>query len=281
MFDRVRTWVHSTSFQRIIIGVIILNGLILGIQTLDGLSEDQSHVLEMIDDFCLILFCIELSLKLLVMRFGFLKNGWNVFDLIVVGIALAPSAGELSVLRTLRVLRLMRLTTASPTMRRVVSGMFKAIPGAASVAGVLFVMYYVAAVMGTNFFHASNPELFGELSVSFFTLFKMMTLEGWPDIAEAVLIHHPHAWPFFVIFIILTTFTTLNLLFGIIVAAMEEAKEEDTRIQMVEQGIEVREESNEVRLVTIENDVRYIRELLTAIHSRPTSTKEHESSTDC
>src|SRR3546814_13183896 len=114
------------------------------------------------------------------MRLGFFRDGWNIFDFLVVGVALVPASGELSVLRSMRVLRLMRLATALPAMRRVISGMFKAVPGAASVAGVLVVMYYVAAVMGTNFFRESNPAHFGDLGNSLFTLFKMMTLEGWP-----------------------------------------------------------------------------------------------------
>ena len=268
MVASIRKLIDSSIFQWAIIGVILVNAAILGLQTMEGLSEGQHHALEVLDNACLVIFCIEISLKFIVLRFDFFKNGWNVFDFVVVGIALAPASGELSVLRSLRVLRLMRLATALPAMRRVVSGMFKAIPGAASVAGVLLVMYYVAAVMGTNFFRETNPDLFGGLGASLFTLFKMMTLEGWPDIADKVLEHKPGAWPFFVIFIIFTTFTTLNLLFGIIVGAMEEAKEEDARAKMSEQGVEVTEESSEVRLAMIENDVKHIRDMLIEMRSQ-------------
>jgi voltage-gated sodium channel len=263
MIESVRKLIDNPVFQWSIIGVILLNAVILGLMTMTGLTEAQVHTLDVLDHACLVVFCIEIGLKLLVLRVGFFKSGWNVFDFVVVAIALAPGSGELSVLRSLRALRLMRLATALPAMRRVVSGMFKAIPGAASVAGVLLIMYYVAAVMGTNFFRDGNPELFGDLGASLFTLFKMMTLEGWPDIADKVLENHPNAWPFFVLFIIFTTFTTLNLLFGIIVGAMEEAKEEEARAQMEEMGIEVSEETSEVRLATIENDVKHIREMLT------------------
>src|SRR3546814_19312389 len=111
----------------------------------------------------------------------------------------------------MRVLRLMRLATALPAMRRVISGMFKAVPGAASVAGVLGVMYYVAAAMGTNFFRESNSAHFGDPGNSLFTLFKMMTLAGWPDIAAAVLSAKRQAWPCSVFYIILPTFTPLTL----------------------------------------------------------------------
>lgn len=267
MLAPIRRLIDNPIFQWAIISVILVNAIILGLLTITTLSESQIHTLEFLDNVCLVIFCIEIVLKFSVLRFDFFKSGWNVFDFLVVGIALVPGSGELSVLRSLRALRLMRLATALPAMRRVVSGMFKAIPGATSVAGVLLIMYYVAAVMGTNFFRDSNPEFFGDLGASLFTLFKMMTLEGWPDIADAVLEKKPTAWPFFVLFIIFTTFTTLNLLFGIIVGAMEEAKEEEARAHMEEQGIEVTEESSEMRLAVIENDVKHIREMLTQMQA--------------
>lgn len=258
----IKSIVENKIFQWFIIGVILVNAGILGLMTME-MSPENMHMLEVLDHICLVIFCVEIGMKLLVMRGNFFKDGWNVFDVIVVGIALAPATGELSVLRALRVLRLMRLASAIPSMRRVINGMFAAIPGGGSVAAVLFVMYYVAAIMGTNFFGKTVPTHFGDLGTTFFTLFKMMTLEGWPDIASDVLEHHPKAWIFFVIFIVFTTFTTLNLLFGIIVDAMEQAKEADARQQMAEQGVEVTEQSNEMRLAIIEDDVKHIRALLT------------------
>ncbi len=255
--------VESKKFQWFIIGVILVNAAILGLMTIDGLSPETEQLLRTLDHLCLVIFCIEIAMKLAVMRLAFFKDGWSVFDLIVVGIALLPATGELSVLRALRVLRLMRLASAIPSMRSVVSGMFAAVPGGASVAGVLLVMYYVAAIMGTNFFGKTVPQHFGDLGTTFFTLFKMMTLEGWPDIASDVLEQHPRAWIFFVVFIVFTTFTTLNLLFGIIVDLMEQAKEEDARTKMAEQGMVVSEKSSEIRLARIEDDVKHIRAMLT------------------
>ncbi|GHF33692.1 ion transporter [Seohaeicola zhoushanensis] len=253
--------VNSTHFQRFIIAVILVNAVILGLLTLD-LSPGTRSLLLLIDQACLAIFVAELALKLVVFRRDFFRDGWNIFDFIVVGIAVMPDAGGLGVLRTLRVLRLMRLISVVPSMRRVITGMFLAIPGGASVAAVLAILYYVGAIIGFSFFHQSVPEHFGSIGTTFFTLFKMMTLEGWPDIAGQVMEQHPHAWIFFVAFIILTTFTTLNLLFGIIVDAMQNAKEEDVREQMAEHGIPPDEESPEMRLVMMERDIREIRALL-------------------
>jgi voltage-gated sodium channel len=253
--------VHSRSFNALVIVVILLNGVVLGLLTIN-FPPGILTTLRVVDDLCLAIFCIELGLKIAVYRLHFFKDGWRIFDFAVVAIALLPATGSLSVLRALRVLRLMRLVTAIPSMRRVINGMFVALPGGASVAAVLFIMYYIGAIVGVTFFSETVPQHFGDLGITFFTLFKMMTLEGWPDIATVVMEQHPRAWIFFVVFIVFTTFTTLNLLFGIIVDAMEKAKESDVRELLAEQGIEVSEASSELRLAKIEENVSQIRAML-------------------
>jgi voltage-gated sodium channel len=254
--------VHDKRFQWFIVGAILVNAAVLGLMTLD-LPAGVLTLLELIDDICLVIFCFEIACKLAVFRLRFFRDGWNVFDFAVVAIALLPNTGALSVLRALRVLRLLRLATAVPSMRRVINGMFSALPGGASVAGVLFIMYYVGAIIGVNLFSETVPQHFGDIGTTFFTLFKMMTLEGWPDIATVVMEKHPNSWLFFVVFIIFTTFTTLNLLFGIIVDAMEKAKEEEVREEMAEQGIEISGTSNEMRIATMEEDIKQIKAMLT------------------
>jgi voltage-gated sodium channel len=253
--------VNNRQFQWFIIAAILVNAVVLGLLTLP-LNEGVLSILRFVDNACLIIFCFEIACKLIVFRLHFFRDGWNVFDFAVVAIALLPNTGGLSVLRALRVLRLLRLATAVPSMRRVINGMFSALPGGASVAGVLFIMYYVAAIIGVNMFKETVPQYFGTIGTTFFTLFKMMTLEGWPDIASVVMEHHPNAWIFFVVFIVFTTFTTLNLLFGIIVDAMEKAKEEEVREEMAEQGVELSTSSNEMRIVGIEEDVKQIKAMM-------------------
>lgn len=255
-------------FQNFIIGVILFNAIALGILTFKELPHDLRHIIELLDHICLGIFCFELALKLIAQRLKFFRDGWNVFDFLVIAVALVPAAGPLSVLRALRVFRLMRLVTAIPSMRRVVNGMFAAIPGAASVGGVLFVMFYVSAIMATNFFGKAEPKFFGHLGVSFFTLFQFLTMEGWPDVARPVMAKIPNAWMFFIPFILLTTLTTLNLLFGIIVGAMENAKEEEARLDMAEQGIDVPQASNETRVAVIEETIKQMQKQITALSSQ-------------
>ncbi len=253
--------VEDKRFNRFIIGVILLNAIVLGLMTLN-ISPATRAVLELIDDICLAIFVVEIAMKLIVYRASFFRDGWHVFDIVVVGIALLPATGSLSVLRALRVLRVLRLATAIPSMRRVLNGMFAALPGGASVAGILFILYYVGAIIGVNLFRETSPTYFGDIGTTFFTLFQLMTLEGWNSVAEEVMVHHPRSWMFFVTFIIFTNFTTLNLLFGIIVDAMESAKEEEVREEMAEQGIDVGEVSTDMRVAIIEEDVKKIRTLL-------------------
>jgi voltage-gated sodium channel len=257
----IESLVNDRRFQNFIVGVILLNAVVLGVMTLE-LSEGLEQFLRWLDNICLAIFCFEIVVKLIALRGNFFRDGWNFFDFVVVGIALLPSTGGLSVLRALRVLRVLRLVTVVPSMRRVLTGMFAALPGGASVAGILLIMYYVGAIIAVNLFSEKVPQYFGDIGTTFFTLFTLMTLEGWNGVAEETMVHYPRAWTFFVCFIIFTNFTTLNLLFGIIVDAMEKAKEEEVRENMAEQGVDVGEVSTEMRVATIEADVKQIKDLL-------------------
>jgi voltage-gated sodium channel len=155
-----------------------------------------------------------------------------VFDFLVVGIALVPATGQLAVLRALRVLRVLRIISVVPSLRRVVGALLSAIPGLASIALVLLLIYYVFAVIATNLFAMTYPEWFGDLGRSLYTLFQIMTLESWSmGIARPVMEHFPYAWSFFIPFILVATFTMLNLFIAIIVNAMQsfsEAEHADT-----------------------------------------------------
>jgi voltage-gated sodium channel len=265
--QQIEAIINDKRFQNAIIGVILLNAVVLGLLTLQSLSPAVRTVLEWIDHACLVVFVAELVMKLLVLRGSFFRDGWNVFDFAVVAIALMPNTGALSVLRALRVLRVMRLATVIPSMRRVLNGMFAALPGGASVAGILFILYYVGAIVGTTMFRGDSPH-FSDIGTTFFTLFQLMTLEGWNSIAETVMDDKPQAWAFFVVFIVFTNFTTLNLLFGIIVDAMEAAKEEEVREALAGEGVEIGEASSELRLARMEEDVKHIRTTLEAMKAQ-------------
>ena len=175
-----------------------------------------------IDSLILTVFTIEILIKILYRRLSFFKNGWNIFDFIIIGIALIPSSGPLSVLRTLRIFRAMRLLSVVPSMRKVTQALFVAIPGILSVGTIIILIFYVSAVLSTNFFGNEFEPWFGNIGSSMFTLFQIMTLESWSmGIVRPVMESFSWAWAFFVPFILVTSFAVLNLFIGIIVDAMQ------------------------------------------------------------
>jgi voltage-gated sodium channel len=215
-------WIESPRIQNFIIGVILFNALVLGLETDRALMARHGPMLHVLDKLCLVIFGIEIASRLLAYRFAFWKSGWNIFDFAVVAIALVPGAGSWAVLRSLRVLRVMRLLTVVPALRRVVAAFLHSIPGLSGVMLLMAVFLYTSAVLATNLFGEKFPEWFGSMGGSLFSLFQILTLEGWADIARAVMEPYPWAPLFFVPFIIITTFTVLNLFIGIIVSAMQE-----------------------------------------------------------
>lgn len=219
---QVQKILESTRFQKSITAIIALNAITLGLETSPAIMAIAGEVLSVIDRACLIIFVIELVAKLVVYRTSFHRDPWNIFDFIIVGIALMPATGSLSVLRALRILRVLRLVSAVPSMRRVVTALLHAIPGMGSIVTLLCLVFYVFAVMATRLFGASFPEWFGSIPESAYSLFQVMTLESWSmGIVRPVMEVYPLAWVFFVPFIILTSFTVLNLFIGIIVDAMQ------------------------------------------------------------
>lgn len=232
----IKNLVESSRFQNFIIFVIILNGIVLGLQTSRDLSQGTMALLHMVDIACLTVFIVELIMKLSVYRFSFFKEGWNVFDLFIVVVALIPSSGGLSILRAFRILRVLRLITAVDSFRRVVNGMLVAIPGVGSVAGLLLLVFYISGVLSTMLFGEDFPQWFGTLGESMYSLFQIMTLESWSmGIVRPVMEVQPYAWIFFIPFIMVTTFTVLNLFIGIVVDAMatvKEAEQEELREEL-------------------------------------------------
>ena len=163
--------------------------------------------------------------RLIVTGRGFFRDPWNVFDFIVIALSLMPQTGPLSVLRALRILRVLRLVSAVPTLRRVVGGLISSLPGIGAIALLLTLVYYCFAVMATNLFGGDVPEAFGTMGRSAYSLFTVMTLEGWNELANKVMEKNPYAWLFFIPYILTTTFTVLNLFIAIIVTAMQNEAE--------------------------------------------------------
>ena len=215
-------WLERAPVQRFIIALIVLNGAILGIQTSAGLTAYFGPWLSLLDQLILAVFVLEIVLKLTASGRQFFRSYWNLFDFFVVAIALVPASGPFAVLRVLRVLRLLRLISVVPRLRFVVEALLHAIPGIASIGVLILIIFYVFAVVATGLYGAAFPDWFGSLGRSMFTLFQIMTLESWSmGVVRPVMQVFPFAWIFFVLFILVATFTMLNLFIGIIVETMQ------------------------------------------------------------
>ncbi len=217
----------SEHFRNFIIGVIIFNAIILGLETSGGIMSEIGGLLTVLDDLCLAIFVVEIGLKIYAHRLAFFRSAWNLFDILIVGIALAPTGEGLSVLRALRILRVLRVVSVAPAMRRVVAGFLNALPGMGSVIVLMCMIFYVAAVMATKLFGEDFPDWFGTIGESAYTLFQIMTLESWSmGIVRPVMEVYPSAWIFFVPFIMATTFAVVNLLVGLVVNSIQEVSDE-------------------------------------------------------
>lgn len=226
---RIGRFIESAGWERFIMGLILVNAVLLGLETSATVMAAWGPQLEALDAIILGVFVAEIVVRLWTRGPAFFRDPWSVFDFIVVGIALLPDTGGLAVLRSLRILRVFRLISAVGSMRRVVAGLLTAIPGMGSVVALLLLVLYVFSVMATKLYAEAAPEFFGTLGMSAFSLFKVMTLEGWPDIADKVMETHPNAWAFFLIYILLTSFAVLNLFIGIIVDSMSQEAQEEGR----------------------------------------------------
>lgn len=247
--------VSSNWFQNFITTVIFFNAITLGLETSDYMMENIGGILIFIDQLALKIFILEILLKLYVYRFKFFMQGWNLFDFVIVGIALLPSSGALSVLRALRILRVLRLFSIVPKLRSVINALLDAIPGMFSIIGVLLLVFYIASVLSTKLFGAVFPDWFGSIGKSMYSLFQIMTLESWSmGIVRPVLQKFPAAWLFFIPFIIITSFTVLNLFIAILVSATQSQHEAERKAEM--EGIN--KEAQDERTVII-SEVKSLR----------------------
>ncbi|MDO4791087.1 MAG: ion transporter [Buchananella hordeovulneris] len=220
--------VLSTAAQSAVLAVIILNAITMGLETSESIMATWGGWLHALNHVAMAIFIVELALKLFALGPRFFRDGWNIFDFLVVAIALAPATEQFAVLRALRVMRVMRLINRMPQLRRIATALVQAIPGIGAIAGLMGIVFYVASVMATMMYGKSFPEWFGTVGASLYSLFQIMTLESWSaGIVRPVMEVHPHAWIFFVTYILVSAFVMLNLFVAVIVDAMSSLSSTD------------------------------------------------------
>ena len=258
LHNLLKNFIESRFVNIFITLVILINAITLGLETSEELVSKIGNMLIYVDKIALSIFVIELLIKLFVYRLSFFKNGWNVFDFIIVTIALVPTSGPLSILRAFRIFRALRLLSMVPSMKKVIQAMFYAIPGIASVGTIIVLIFYISAVLVTNFFGNKFEDWFGSIGESMYSLFQIMTLESWSmGIVRPVMEEYPYAWAFFVPFILVTTFAVLNLFIGIIVDAMQHQTNEDENKSNQNSKLNL-----EKKILSIENEIKEIKEIL-------------------
>ncbi|AFH47761.1 Kef-type K+ transport system protein [Ignavibacterium album JCM 16511] len=261
--EKVRYIVERNSFQNFIIGLIILNSFTIGMETSKSIMNSFGNALLLIDKIILAIFVIEIFLKLYAYGFGFFKSGWNVFDFAIVAIALLPASGALAILRSLRIFRSLRLIKNLPRLRFIVESLLLSIPSIGWIFVLLTLVFYVFSVIGTKLFGASFPEWFGTIWASMFSLFQIMTLEGWADIARAVNELYPFANLYFISFILIASYTTLNIFIAIVVNTMSEIQHKIS-VKETEKISEIIVDENE----ELRNDIKNLKEQILKLEEK-------------
>ena len=220
--QRLGDWVDSPAIGRLIIGLIVINAVILGLETSPAVMAAAGPGLLLANEVIVWVFVAEIGVKLVAFGRAFFRSGWNWFDFIIVAIALVPASVQLEILRALRILRVLRLFSQVPKLRAIIESLMRALPGMGWTALLLVLVFYIFGVMGTLLFAETHPEYWGSLGKSLFSLFQIMTLESWSSgIARPMIDSYPWVWLYFVPFILISSFMVLNLFIAIIVTATQ------------------------------------------------------------
>jgi len=259
--QRLLRLVEDRRFTRAITALIVINAVLLGLETVPSVMALWGGPIVAADNVILAVFVVEIALRMGAHGRAFWRDPWSLFDVAVVGIALVPATGSLSVLRALRILRVLRLVSAVPRLRRVVETLLRSLPGMGSIALLLAMLFYVFAVMATKLYGATFPEWFGTIGRSMYSLFQIMTLESWSmGIVRPVMELQPGAWAFFVPFILVVSFAVLNLFIAVVVDSMQQVHQEEHEALVRDAGDIAHREAE-----ALHADIRALREEIAAL----------------
>ena len=220
--NKLRNFIEHKYVTGFILFVIVYNAIALGLLTYPAIANRFGQFLQDSCFACVIIFTIEISIKLIVYGTSFFKDGWNNFDFILVAMSWIPTGGVFSSFRAFRILRTLRLVTRMQKLRVIVQAIIESIPNVGWASLLLLLIFYIFAIMGTTLFGEQFSEYFGTIGKSMFTLFQIMTLEAWVDIARTIMKSMPNSWMYFLSFILASSFIVMNVIVGVIVNAIGE-----------------------------------------------------------
>ena len=225
--------VGSKYFEPVIISIIVANSVLLGLETSKLMEDRFGDQMRLGNQVALGIFIIEALIKMVALAprsYRYFKDGWNVFDFLIIVAALIPATGQFAVIaRLARLLRALRLISAVRELRLIISALVRSIPSVGHVMILMGIIVYIYAIMGYHFFHVHDPENWGTLGKSLLTLFVIITLEGWIDIMRVAMELNGYAWIYFASFVVVGSFMVINLLIAIIINNLDEAKLERLR----------------------------------------------------
>ena len=238
MQTQIKKIVESSWFEYSIIGLIIVNAIVLGLETSTVLTERYGDWMLFANHLILGVFVLEALLKIFAVApriklyFG---DGWNLFDFSIVVLSLIPATGEFAMIgRMARLLRVMRLVSRVPELRLIVSTLVRSLPGLGHVIILLVLIFYMYAVAGYHLFHEYDPEHWRSLGISLLTLFRVLTLEDWTDVMYTAMQMHSMSWIYFVTFVVTATFVVINMFIAVVINNLEEAKRERELLEVGE-----------------------------------------------
>jgi len=240
--------------------IIIAYASVLGFKTIGDVETNYSLFLQFADAFVTIYFIFEIAIKMVAEKkfVNFFKSGWNLFDFTIVVITLLPleSSGYAAVARLLRIFRVLRLFTARPELKAIIDMLIKAIPAIIDIVILMFIIFYIYAIVGNFFFEKLPSGLWSDFLVSMLTLFRVLTFEDWTDVMYEAMEVYPWAWAYFVSFVIIAAFVFFNLFVAVIIGEMQKLNE-------AEMKQEIHEDSKKLDILL--NEVKHLRQELNQI----------------
>lgn len=231
MQKKILTLVSSAAFERTIIGLILLNALILGLETNAQLMQQYGEWFTLCQHIILVAFIVEAGLKIASVAphiNRYFSNGWNLFDFSIIILSLVPATGELAMIsRLARLLRVLRLISSIPELRLIVTTLMRSISSMGYIMLLMSIIFYIYAVAGYHLFSIHDPQHWGNLGTSVLTLFRIVTLEDWTDLMYTAQQLYPWAWIYFISFIFVGTFVIVNLFIAVVVNNLEKTKAEE------------------------------------------------------
>lgn len=262
MRENFTKFIENKWTQRFILFVIIFNSIILGMMTSNALMAKYANIMNLLCNICVWIFTVELGIKLYVYKKHFFKDGWNIFDFIIVAISWIPTGGVFSsfrVFRILRTLRALRLITQLEKLRVIVQAIIDSIPNVSWACVLLLIIFYIFAIMGTTLYGHDFPSEFGTLGKSLFTMFQLTTLEAWPDIARGIMEKYSFSWLYFVSFILISSFIVMNVIVGVVVNAISEISED---VKKEKQKKALKDSDLELELMNLKEQIQKVENLI-------------------